>query len=403
MAKRMKKFQALLLLPLLFPLTLHASFIEATMGTAVVNDATAVYYNPAALALLKNPQIIALNSFARFRSQFTGQASRIGFAQSGSTITQTNYYLPSFYLGVPITDKITTGLAVVSNFFNKDVDGNSLLRYVQSNNNIKDVDLVPALEYKLTDFFSLGAGMNLSYANFLFTPTSGFPGLNIPDSQSRNECDGTGVGWDAGFLLRPSKATLIGFNYRSSITYRLSGESVFEGNPKVVSNDYGFTFWTPARFVLSANQFITPKLGFIGTVQRVEWSIIQDVNIHGIATQIGPRPVILNAKVPYHLHDTWMFTLGSHYRITPKWIIRIAGNYNQSPGNSNFQIVNGDSITVGTSTGYEITKNIVIDGGYAHTFIQDKNIHVTTGINRINGVTNGSVNAFSLKVTFNFV
>src|SRR5262245_46633267 len=100
---------------LLFPLTVHASFIESTMGAAVVNDATAVYYNPAALALLKNPQIIALNSIGDFRTQFTGQfiQSNTGFTQSGSSITQTHYFLPSFYLGIPTTDKITIGLAVI--------------------------------------------------------------------------------------------------------------------------------------------------------------------------------------------------------------------------------------------------------------------------------------------------
>lgn len=397
--------QTLLLLCLLFPLTLHASFIESTIGTAVVNDATAAYYNPAALVLLKNPQIITIDTLGYFHTQFTGQAiqSNTGFTQSGSSVTQTHYFLPSLYFATPTTNKIAIGLAVIANSFNKDIDGNSVLRYAQSNNSIRNIDLVPAIEFKLNDFISLGAGMNFSYANFLLTPTFGFPSLNIPDNQSRNECSGTGLGGDVGFLLRPTKSTIIGFNYRSAITYRLSGTSVFESNPEVVSNDYGFTFWTPARYVLSINQFVTPTLGIIGTVQRIEWSIFKNVNIHGIAIQVGSQPVIFNAQVPYHFQDTWLLTLGSNYRITPKWIIRFAGSYNQSPGNSNFQITDGDSIILGTSMGYEICKNIIVDGSYAHAFIQNKNIAVTTGPNDIFGVTKGYVNTVSLKLTFNLV
>lgn len=400
----LKKIQAILLLNLLlFPLTLHASIIESTMGAAVVNDATAVYYNPAALVFLKKPQIVALNSFSSFQSQFSGQAvqTRTGFTQSGSTTSQTNFYLPSFYLGIPATDKITIGFAAVSNFFDKDIDGNSILRYAQSNNSVQNIDIVSAAEFKLNDIFSLGAAIDASYAYFLLQRTSGFPSLNIPDSQSNNECDGTGIGGDVGFLLRPSNFTIVGLNYRSAVTYRLSGKSVFESNPEVISDNYGYTFWTPARIVLSINQAITPTLGIIGTVQRIEWSIFDEINIHGIAAQIGKQPVILNADVPFHLHDTWLLTLGGNYRITPKWVIRIAGSYNQSPGNSNFQITNGDSIILGGSVGYEIFKNITIDGGYAHAFIQKENIHVATGPNMINGVTTGFVNAFSLKLTFN--
>lgn len=394
-----KKFRIFILLYLLLaPLTLQASFIESTMGAAVVNDATATYYNPAALVLLENPQIILLNSLGSFHSNFTGQAiqANTGSTQVGSSNIQTNYFLPTFYLGVPTNDKITLGLALIGNSFDKDINEGSILRYAQPNNSVQNVDVVPAIEYKLNDMISFGAGIDISYANFLMKAISGFQSLNIPDSESRNQCNGTGVGEDVGVLLKPRNSTMIGLNYRSAVTYRLNGKSVFEGNPEIVSDHYGFKFWTPARIVLSASQSITSKFSVIGTIQRIEWDIFQNVNIHGIATPIG----ILNATVPYHLHNTWLFTVGGQYRITPNCVIRIASSYNQSPANSNFQISNGNSVILGASMGYEISKNIIIDGGYAHAFIQNKNINVTAARNIINGTTNGFVNAVSLKLTF---
>lgn len=400
----LKKLKISLFLSLLLsPVTIHASFIESTMGAAVVNDATATYFNPAALVLLKNTQVIGLNSLAHFRTEFTGQAiqTNTGFTQSGRSPTQTHYNLPSLYLGIPVTNKIAVGLALISNFINKDLDGNSILRYAQSGNRIQNLDIVPALEYKINDYFSLGASANFSYASFLLTPTFGFPSLDIPDSQSHNECNGWGTGGDVGLLVKFNKSTMMGFNYRSSVTYRLSGTSIFEGTPRVISNHYGFTFWTPARSVLSINHLITPSLGIIGTVQRIQWSIFKDINIHGIAIAISNQPVIFDATVPYHFKDRWLLTLGSHYQITSKWRIRVAGTYNQSPGNPHYQIINGDSIILGTSMAYDISKNITIDGSYAHAFIQKANINAITKLNHILGETNGSVDVISLKLTFN--
>lgn len=389
---------------LLLPLTAYASFIEATIGTAVVNDATATFYNPAALTLLKNPQILTLDSIAYFHTQFSGQAiqANTGFTQSGSTTSNTYYYLPSLYLGIPTNKTITLGLAVVSNFFNRDIEENSVLRYVQSNNHIQDVDLVPAIGIRLNDVFSIGAGINLSRANFIMQPTSGLPSLNIPDSQSRNESSGSSIGGDTGLLIKPSRSTLIGFNYRSAITYRLSGKSIFAGTPSITSNHYYFTFWTPARSVVSINQFITQTLGLIGTVQYIQWNIFKTINIHNIATQIGSQAVIVpNATVNYHLHNAWLFTLGAHYRITPQWVLRFATSYNQSPANGNYQISNGDSIILGGSTAYEINKHFTIDGSYAHAFIKNKNINITSGRNIVSGVNKAFRDGVSIKLTVN--
>ncbi|MHB1949447.1 MAG: OmpP1/FadL family transporter [Gammaproteobacteria bacterium] len=387
----------------LLPSAAQASFIETTIGTAVLNDATASYFNPAALVLMKNPQIITQGTVAYFRTQFTGQSTSVlnGVSQAGSSSSNTHYFSPSIYLGVPATSRLIAGLAIVTNTASRNVDSGSILRYVQAGNNIEDYDIVPALAIKINDVFSIGGGINFSHANFNLHPITGLPGSNMVDSQSDNQCSGEGVGGNVGFLVKPTSATVIGFNYRSMTTYRLSGKSVFEGTPHVVSNNYHFTLATPARSVLSINHFVTPKLGFIGTVQYFQWNTIRNVQVYGVANAIHGMPVILNGSIPFHLQNTWLFTLGTHYRINPKWILRVASSYIQSPGNPHYQVSNGDSIVLGASMACVINKIISIDGSYAHAFIQNQNMNINTSRFLVRGVNRGSRDGVSLKLTFN--
>lgn len=388
---------------ILFPLNLYASFIESTSGTAVINDATAAYYNPAALVFLNNPQIIMLGSVGNLNTDFTGQATlrSTGFTEAGSSSSNSYYYLPSLYAGIPTTDNITLGIAMMANSAFRDADETSVLRYVQSNNNIEDYDVVPAIEFKINNYLSLGAGINFSYLNFELNPIVGFPGSNAGDSQSNNQASGTGVGGNVGFLLQPSPALKIGFDYRSVTSYQLNGTSVFNGVQQVVSNNYRFNLWTPAHSTLSVNYFVTPKIGFIGTVQFIQWNIFNNVNVHGIPTLVGSQPAIVNATIPFHWHDDYVFTLGNIYKVSSNWVIRVAGSYVQSPSNPQYQVTNGDSIVIGTSVGYKINQTITLDGGYAHAFIKDEDININGNALLIDGVNGGERNAVILKLTWN--
>lgn len=403
--KIFSKKNLLIILLLLLPAISNASFIEATIGTAVVNDATATYFNPAALTLLKNKQLIGLGTIAELHTQFIGQATQVrtGFTQSGSSYKDTRYYLPSAYLAIPATKNIFLGVAVISNLINGDVEQNSILRYAQTSNSVRDIDFVPAIGIKLNDCFSIGAGLNFSRANFLLKATTGFPDLDIPDIQSHNEASGNSVGSDFGFLLKPTSSMLIGFNYRSALTYHLTGKSVFESNPPVISDHYAFNFWTPARYVLTISQSVNKKLNFISTIQWVKWNIFNTVHLHGIATQINSQPIIIpDADAPFHLHNSWIFTLGDQYQVCSKWKIRAAGSYLQSPGNGRTRISNGDNLIVGASTSYDLLKNIVIDASYAHAFIKDQAINIANQNNLIQGINKGFRDSVSLKLTFNF-
>lgn len=384
---------------LFLPIVSQASFIEATMGTAVVNDATATYNNPAALTLLENSQIILLGTGAQLHDEFTGTVtqSRANFTQSGTANSQTSYFLPSGYFATPISDRVFLGTAVIANSFSRDTEQNSILRYVQPDNNIQAIDLVPAIGFKLTDFLSLGASLNFSQADFNFNATSGFPSLDIPDSQITNKASANAVGADMGMLLKLASATLIGLNYRSSMTYQFNGTSMLDGNPSITSNQYSFDFWTPARYVISINQFLSKALGLIATAQWIKWDIFDNLNINGVATRAG----VSNVTVPMYMHNSWVYTLGGYYHLSPKWVIRTAGSYVQSPGNENYQITNGDNIIVGTSIGYKISKTLLIDGSYAHAFIQNQTIDVQNSINTISGIDKGYRDSLSLKLTFN--
>jgi long-subunit fatty acid transport protein len=139
----------------------------------------------------------------------------------------------------------------------------------------------------------------------------------------------------------------------------------------------------------------------ITTIQRIQFSIVRNININSIATAIGKTPAIINASVPFYLHNSWILTLGGNYRFNPNWVIRVAGSFLQSPDTGHYQISTGNSYILGASLGYKINKILTLDGGYAHAFIQNQNININGNRFLINGNNQGSRDVVSLKLTIN--
>ena len=381
----------------------YASFIEQTLGTAVVLDATAVYFNPAALITIPKTQLITQGTFAKSQFQFTGSAQQLplGVIESGTATTTTNFSLPSLYISIPINDKFAGGFAVVANDFITDLEGHSILRYAEARNHINDIDLVPAIGIKINECLSIGGNLNLSQAHFVQEPISGLTRLNVPESRSLNNSKGSGLGGDFGILMKLAKKTVLGFNYRSAITYHLYGTSTLNGNEHISSDNYHFNYWTPARSVLSLSHFHNEKIGFIGTLQYLQWDIFKEADIYNFATQSsGTAFINPKAHIKYNFHNSWLLTLGTIYNMSEKWVIRIAGTYNQSPSNGRFQISTGDGLVVGFSMGYQFTKNFTLNYSYGHAFFNKENINIETPQYIITGVNQGVNDAVSLRLTF---
>lgn len=382
---------------------LHASFIEQTMGTAVVKDATAVYFNPAALTISPHQQLILLSTLARAQFQFNGSAQNIpfGITESGSTISKSNFFLPSVYLSIPMNERFVAGFAVVANDFNRELDNNPILRYILARNQTNNIDFIPALGIKINQFLSIGGNINFTYAHLIQEPiTAGIPRLNIPESRSLNDTQANSLGGDFGILIKPGKKTALGFNYRSAVTYNLQGSSTITGSPGISSDDYHFKYWTPARSVMTLSHFLNEKLGFLGTVQYLQWNIFKEVSVYNFSTQAASQVFIVpRARINYHFHNGWLLTLGTIYQVSPKWVVRVAGTYNQSPSNGKFQIGPGDSLITGFSMGYQLMNHLTVDFGYGHAFFKKEPIDIQISQNIITGINEGAHDAVSLKFT----
>lgn len=81
-------------------------------------------------------------------------------------------------------------------------------------------------------------------------------------------------------------------------------------------------------------------------------------------------------------------------------INRIARSVKYKHNRVNKQIIaqtNGAiQFSLGHQVGYQISKNILMDGSYAHAFIQNENVYITTEQYFINGANRGDGIAISL-------
>lgn len=132
----------------------------------------------------------------------------------------------------------------------------------------------------------------------------------------------------------------------------------------------------------------------------LQWNIFKKSSVYNFATQAGSQVFIVpKARINYYLRNSWLLTLGTIYQVSPKWVVRVAGTYNQSPSNGGFQISSGDSLITGFSMGYQLMKHLTVDCSYGHAFFKKELIDIQTSQNIITGINEGDHDAVSLKFT----
>ncbi|MBC6608656.1 TonB-dependent receptor [Hymenobacter sp. BT188] len=301
------------------------------VGVGLSLDQAAMFYNPGALAMVRERGVqVGVNAtFAR--QAFVAEGGSTQRELRNSVVTPFNLYA-SFG---PAEGKFRAGIAVYTPFgstlkYADGWEGRTSLTEIE----LQSVYVQPTVSYAITDQISVGAGLTvLAYGAVNLQRD-----VPLPDSFGHIELDGEAerkVGFNAGIFFKPSEKFSLGINYRSKIDAEVKdGDVTFTGiDPNSVlasrfpNTKFSATLPLIATTSIGIGIMPTDKLTIGIDVNYAEWSEYKSLEftfadpINGSNTSVSKR----------NYEDALTFRLGGQYKVTEGLTLRAGGAYDESP------------------------------------------------------------------------
>ncbi|HWE26788.1 MAG TPA: outer membrane protein transport protein [Polyangia bacterium] len=267
--------------------------------TAVADDPTAVWHNPAGTALLGDNVFYLGGELVLLYRTYTPDAqSPLG--QAGITSKISENTAPTFIPVIGASTRFGFGKSAPTRFafsilaydayggsisYNAadisktDTTGKSTVLGISSTQ-ITDFELTPTLAYQVSDVLSVGAGLRIGINNFSVNDTESAFAATLSGS-------GVGLGGIFGVMVRPHRLVQVGAVYRTPLSASISGSGplTVTGQP-TSSKDFSLAISWPQSAGLGVTVF--PHKRILASVQAdwTAWSSVQKLTL-----DIGGLPV----------------------------------------------------------------------------------------------------------------
>lgn len=371
---------------------------NAFAGTAATaSNASTEFYNPAGLVRIPNQQVIVGGMAIVVDGKFSGTTSTsvnsplgttllngpvTGTAQGGNVSA-----VPDLHYAAPITKRLVVGIGVNAPYGLKTTwDSDSIVRYSQTTTSLRVIDVTPGFGYAVTDFFSVGAGLDAAYVHANFSSMAISSASSTTDHLVRNIGTDTTVGWHGGILVQFTPATRVGLSYHSPLNIRITnGESAFmiDGANAALTGATSYTHdlngrvQLPPYGELAFSHDIDCQWTVMGGVVFTRWNAIQDIVLNNVNSNGTP----ITVTSPQNYRNTFAYNLGADYHINNRLTLRGGMMYDRTPVNNidrNLKLPDANRIWVGTGAHYQATNKLGFDVAWDHLFIHNAGVHNTT-------------------------
>ncbi len=271
--------------------------------TAVADDPSAIFFNPAGLGWQKHFEVQVGSSFiTKLRGDFAGENPFPGIGDSERQ-HKTTFTLPTVYVVAPLTSEVNLGLGIFSQYglgFRWDNAETFSGRFIGQNAVIQSVDLNPVLSFQVLPAVAIAVGADYRVSKVQLEKNQAaidpFTNSVVDVAHIKLNSDLTdnhGWGWNAGVLIRPVPQISFGVAYRSKIKVdyegtakfeqRLTGNAQFDGivasqlpqgnHPVTTSIEF------PGSLNLGAAVTLPGQFTVSGEADWTEWSKFQALDI----------------------------------------------------------------------------------------------------------------------------
>lgn len=403
------------------------SFAGATAGAL---DATTIFFNPAGMTELPGRQTVSNGAYIMPSSEFSGSASfaaRLGGgAVSGDAAPgdmANDAFVPSFYGSwEAITDTLWVGIGITAPWgLATEYPSDWVGRYQATYSSLTTYNFQPSLAWKVTPKLSLGAGLQIQYAESELSQAVDF--ASIIDAStglalySPGSLDGVGtvkgndwsLGYTLGALYKIDDSTRIGASFRSAVDHTLTGEATTSGVPSV-STLVALFAATGATADLT-----TPAIASAGVYHQInkQWAVMADVswtewsNFKTLTVEYD-NVLRSDTVTEEYWEDSFFFALGVSYKPADDWTLRAGVAYDQSPVPDAYRtarIPDSDRYWLSIGLAYDVSRTVSIGAAYTHIFADDASVSLTDDLtgtdafrSSLAGLYSNSVDIVSMQV-----
>ena len=317
----------------------------AGAGTASVHDASAVFYNPAALVKLEGKSAYFGGTWLSTHNSFAGVDQVPGFGTTEETNTG-NFVPPTVYWTNRLSQKWAYGAGLNAPFgLGMDwADPESFSgRSRVTKATLQGVNANFSLAYAVTPTFSVGAGFDALFAgvevNQIATqviPGGGGAVANVANVKLKGGLT-PGYGFNTAFLWAPDAKWKFGAFYRSgfeiaiddgeaTFTHMLTGDTLFDavvaaGLPPAQTVSTTLKF--PAIYSAGAAWSPVPEWTWEVDANFTQWSVFDE-----LALKFATTPS-KNSVVREDYEDSWRVSIGAEHRL-PGHTYRFGYYYDQA-------------------------------------------------------------------------
>ncbi len=298
---------------------------RAFAGAGIVgDDYSAIAYNPAGMMAVKRSGLQVGLTTVNLRSDMESLSD-----DSVGRKAEMDLYapLPHFFGQYNVNDRLALGFGIYTpyglktkykaNWFASDDGILSELRII---------DFAPAVAYKVTDKWSLGATFIARYIYGHMTNTLNAYG----GGESDFRLDGWTVSGVLGTMYEFTPDTRVGVSWRLRSTQQVKGDHDISGNPLFTETAVGTASPDlPETFTISAFHKYK-QFGFSGTARWTHWS----QSFPKFTMRSSSKLLALGngqKTSEYNYDNSWTLTAGVDYYHNKNWTFRAGAGWDESP------------------------------------------------------------------------
>ncbi len=233
---------------------------------AYVDDASAIYYNPAGIAFLKGIR-------AKTNISFSNKTTTASFPVSGDNYESGLLFIKgAHFLSWNLFDRLSLGIGLFNPYI---AQTKWIVENPYSYETKYNVYYIrPVVAFKLLNGLSIGFGLDFVISTLIWTHTyEWYQGIYGPyTANSRYDGKGNGLGFTAGFLWKIGNKFQFGGRYQHKVDTNLSGKHLYQKVYKYPVSSVTSIITLPSELAFGLKYVPIDKLALCFDFQWSRWS-----------------------------------------------------------------------------------------------------------------------------------